>query len=57
MRRWSPDSSKIHVVNQVVVPTDYHVQILSLAHDSFLAGHLCVKKTYHCVLRKFFGPG
>ena len=39
MRWWNPDSSKMHVVNQVVVPTDYHAQILSLAHDSSLAGH------------------
>ena len=54
MRRWSPDSSEIRVVNQVVVPTDYRAQILSLAHDSSLAGHLGVKKMYHRVLRNFF---
>ncbi|CAJ1076939.1 uncharacterized protein LOC118558122 [Xyrichtys novacula] len=57
MRRWSPDSREIPVVNQVVVPTDYRAQILSLAHDSSLAGHLGVKKTYHRVLRNFFWPG
>ena len=57
MRRWSPDSSEIRVVNQVVVPTDYRAQILSLAHDSSLAGHLGVKKTYHRVLHNFFWPG
>ena len=57
MRRWSPDSSEIRVVNQVVVPTDYRAQILSLAHDSSSAGHLGVKKTYHRVLRNFFWPG
>lgn len=57
MRRCSPDSSQIRVVNQVVVPTDYRAQILSLAHDSTLAGHLGIKKTCHCVLRNFFWPG
>lgn len=57
MRRWSPDSSEMCAVNQVVVPTDYRAQILSLAHDSSLAGHLGVKKTYHRVLRNFFWPG
>ena len=57
MRRWSPGSSEIRVVNQVVVPTDYRAQILGLAHDSSLAGHLGVKKTYHRVLRNLFWPG
>ena len=57
MRRWSPDSSEARVVNQVVVPTAYRAQILSLAHDSTMAGHLGIKKTYHRVLRNFFWPG
>ena len=57
MRRWSPDSSEINVVHQVVVPKDYRPHVLSLAHDSSLAGHLGVKKTYHRVLRNFFWPG
>ena len=57
MRRWSPDSSETRVVTQVVVPTAYRAQILSLAHDSTLAGHLGIKKTYHPVLRNFFWPG
>ena len=57
MRRWSPDSSEVNVVHQVVVPKDYRPQVLSLAHDSSLAGHLGVKKTYHRVLRNFFWPG
>ena len=57
MRRWSPDSSEINVVHQVVVPKDYRPHVLSLAHDSSLAGHLGVKKTYHRVFRNFFWPG
>lgn len=57
MRMWSPDSSELSVVNQVVVPKEYRLQVLSLAHDSSLAGHLGVKKTYYRVLRNFFWPG
>lgn len=40
MRHWSPDSTNLCLVNQVVVPKEYCVQILSLAHES---GHLGVK--------------
>lgn len=57
MRKWSPDSSELNVVNQVVVPKGYRLQVLSLVHDSSLAGHLGVKKTYYRVLRNFFWPG
>ncbi|XP_054860848.1 uncharacterized protein LOC129347475 [Amphiprion ocellaris] len=57
MRKWSPDSDELHVVNQVVVPKEYRPQVLSIAHDSWLAGHLGVKKTYQGVLRNFFWPG
>ncbi|XP_035984480.1 uncharacterized protein LOC118558122 [Fundulus heteroclitus] len=56
MRSWSPDSGDLQRINQVVVPKDYRYQILSLAHDASLAGHLGVKKTYHRVLRNFFWP-
>lgn len=57
MRSWSQDSGDLHRINQVVVPKDYRPQILSLAHDASLAGHLGVTKTYHRVLRHFFWPG
>ncbi|XP_039863188.1 uncharacterized protein LOC120718658 [Simochromis diagramma] len=46
LRSWSPDSTDLHRVNQVLVPKEYRLQILSLAHDACLAGHLGVKKTY-----------
>ncbi len=57
MRRWSPDSSAVNAVSQVVVPGEFRPQILSLAHDSSYAGHLGIKKTYDRVLRHFFWPG
>lgn len=53
----SPDPTNFISVNQVVVPKHDHLLILSLAHDSSLAGHLEVTKTYHRILRNFFSPG
>lgn len=39
------------------MPKEYHPRVLSLAHNSNLAGHLGVRKTYQRVLRNFFWPG
>lgn len=47
MRQWK----------KVVVPMGYRSQILNLAHDHVLSGHLGVRKTYDRVLRYFFWPG
>lgn len=59
MRYWSPDSGDLHRINKVVVPKDYRPQILCLAHDASLIGHLGVKTkqliTVCCVI--FFGLG
>lgn len=44
-------------VFQVVVPTVYRPDILQLAHDLCLAGHLGVKKTHDRVIRHFCWPG
>lgn len=59
MRKWSPimaDDPEWSVVYQVVIPECYRQQVLSLAHDHNLSGHLGIKKTYHRVLRHFFWP-
>ncbi len=59
MRKWSPvmaDDPEWSVVYQVVIPECYREQVLSLAHDHDLSGHLGIKKTYHQVLRHFFWP-
>lgn len=48
---------KWSVVTQIVVPTPYRNEILKLAHDNPLAGHLGIKKRYHRILRHFFWPG
>lgn len=59
MRKWSsPVSAGLDwgVVTQVVVPSPYRQQVLSLAHDSPWAGHLGVSKTYNRILQHFFWP-
>lgn len=60
VRRWSGDvldGGDLNTTYQVVVPTAYRSQVLSLAHDNLWAGHLGVTKTYDRVLRHFFWPG
>lgn len=60
MRKWSSvvdadlDWSAVY---QIVVPSEYHQNVLSLAHEHLLSGHLGVTKTYHRILRHFFWPG
>ncbi|CAL9707779.1 unnamed protein product [Knipowitschia caucasica] len=61
MRKWTPlNVSPIEewsVVTQIVVPSQFRAEILNLAHDNPLAGHLGVRKTYDRILRHFFWPG
>lgn len=45
------------VVSQVVVPKVYRNEILSMAHNLPLGGHLGVNKTVDKILRQFFWPG
>ena len=45
------------VVDQIVIPRWYRDEILSLAHDGPLGGHLGVNKTYDRILRNYFWPG
>lgn len=45
------------VLKQVIVPSKFRKQILSLSHDIPLAGHMGIKKTRERILRNFFWPG
>lgn len=61
MRKWCSPSVPLqdewcHVF-QVVVPTMFRSEILKMAHDGTMAGHLGVNKTYDRILRNFFWPG
>ena len=61
MRKWrprdTPSSDHWRTVYQVVVPKTKRSEVLSVAHESALAGHLGVNKTYQKVLSHFFWPG
>lgn len=60
MRRWRSTvdmESNWNDVFQIVVPVPYIQQVLSLAHDHVLSGHLGITKTYNRILRHFFWPG
>ena len=61
MRRWRPPDASgdedFRDVHQIVVPKLYRKEILSLAHEAPLAGHLGINKTQEKVLRYFFWPG
>ena len=60
MRKWCPlgaEESDWSAVVQIVAPTAYRRQVLSLAHDHNWAGHLGVTKTYARILKYFFWPG
>lgn len=60
MRKWSPNNRgdlDWSTVYQIVIPDQYRQQILSLAHDHHMSGHLGVTKTYDRIIRHFFWPG
>ena len=61
MRKWSPtecdNSEKGKTVYQIVVPTVHRREVLELAHDLPMSGHLGVHKTHNRVLQHFFWPG
>ena len=58
MRKWSPtacdNNEKGETVYQIVVPTVHRREVLELAHDLPVSGHLGVRKTYNRVLQHFF---
>ena len=59
MRKWRPPDvpadAEWAVKHQVVLPKSYRNGVLSMAHETPLAGHLGVSKTYK-ILNHFFWP-
>ena len=57
MRKWSPseydNGEKGETVYQIVVPTVHRREVLELAHDLPMSGHLGVRKTHNRVLQLF----
>jgi hypothetical protein len=60
MRKWRPPdalpSEEWRQAHQIVVPKVYRQEIIELAHDTPLAGHLGVRKTCQKVLQHFYWP-
>ena len=58
MRKWRPPDVSADdewtVNHQIVVPRAYRPEILNLAHETPMSGHLSVNKTYHKILNHFF---
>ncbi len=59
MRRWKPQQEDLdwQEVRQIVLPAGYRQQVLKLAHENALTGHVGITKTYQRVTRYFFWPG
>ena len=58
MRKWRPpdvpSDAEWAVKHQVVLPKSYRNGVLFMAHETHLAGHLGVSKTYNKILNHFF---
>ena len=61
MRKWRPfdvpADDEWAVYHQIVVPKSYRHEILSIAHESPMSGHLGIDKTYHKIINHFYWPG
>ena len=61
MRKWRPNDVCVDdewsARNQIVIPKTYRAEVLSLAHETPLAGHLGINKTHEKIIRHFYWPG
>ena len=61
IRKWRspgiPADDDRAVNYQIVISKIYRSEILSLAHETPMSGHLGVNKTYHKILNHFYWPG
>ena len=61
MRIWRPfdvpadDEWAVH--HQIVVSKSYRHEMLSIAHESPMSGHLGINKNYHKIINHFYRPG
>ena len=60
-RKWRPydvpADDEWAVYHQIVVPKSYRHEILSIAHESPMSGHLGINKTYHKIINHFYWSG
>ena len=61
MRKWRPSDVSTDdewaFRYKIVVPKSYRFEILSLAHDTPLSGHLGINKTFQKIITHFYWPG
>ena len=61
MRKYRPLEDRAdeawRIINQIVLPQCYRTEVISMAHDIPMAGHLGVNKTIERILAHFFCPG
>ena len=61
MRKWRPPDVSAEdewtINHQIVVSKAYRPEILNLAHETPMSGHLGINKTYHKILKHFYWPG
>ena len=61
MRKWRPydvpADAEWAVTHQIIVPKVYRSEILRLAHEIPVGGHLGINKTCDKIMRHFFWPG
>ena len=61
MRKWRPPDVSAEdewtVNHQIVVPRVYRPEILNLAHETPMSGHLGINKIYHKILNHLYWPG
>ncbi|XP_033728194.1 uncharacterized protein LOC117317492 [Pecten maximus] len=53
----SPAVANGRTFKQLVVPTKYRENVLRLAHESMMSGHLGAKRTSDRIMMEFFWPG
>ena len=60
MQKWRPPnvpaSKEWSAVHQIIVPKVYQCEILKLAHESSMGGHLGISKTYGKITKHFYRP-
>ena len=60
MRKWRPPDVSVEdewaVKHQIVIPKSYRQEILSMAHETPLAGHMGINKTCQKILNHFYWP-
>ena len=60
MRKWRPTQrpavEEWSIVHQIVIPPCYRDEILRIAHEIPVAGHLGIRKTQARVMAHFYWP-